>query len=700
MKRKIKRKIGILAVLLVVSLACAAAVWQQAGERTGFLMHSEKPEDRLLEYMDYVSGKEYEKMYEMLASDVTESLGRKEFVERNQGIYEGIQMKNMKVSIIRCDEERHVVTYHTSFDTAAGNVQFETNAVFKEEDGVYRLLWEDSLIVPELGREDKVRVISVPAKRGRILDRNGVVLAGQGTASSVGIVPGKLKDRKKAGKRVAELLGMKQKEIENKLTEKWVREDSFVPLQTRPGLKQKDLAVAVPEKKIQKEKKVQEELLKIPGVMISKTQVREYPLKEAAAHLTGYVQSVTAQDLEEHAGEGYTAASRIGKTGLEGLFEKELKGSDGCRIILADAKGEEKAELAETAVTHGADIRLTIDAVLQSELYEAFKKDKSCSVAVSPYTGEVLALVSTPSFDNNAFILGMSQKEWKALNEDADKPLYNRFRQAWCPGSTLKPIIAAIGLETGAVNPAKDYGSEGLRWQKDKSWGTYYVTTLHTYHPVTLENALIYSDNIFFAKTALRVGAERMEQAFTKLGFHAELPFEIVMHESQFSNTGHIEGEVALADSGYGQGQLLVNPLHLACLYSAFCNEGSVIKPYLVSRGDTQPEYWMPGACSKETAVQVLEGLSKVVNSPAGTGYAAHREGVALAGKTGTAEIKASKGDTSGTELGWFAVLTKEREQENPILIVSMVEDVKHRGGSGYVVRKVNPVLEKWFRHS
>jgi len=388
----------------------------------------------------------------------------------------------------------------------------------------------------------------------------------------------------------------------------------------------------------------------------------------------------------------------IGRNGMEGLFEKELKGWNGCRIYIVDSEGNEKMELARVLVQHGQDVKLTIDADIQTALYKQFKEDKSCSVAMNPYTGEVLALVSTPSYDNNDFILGLSNEQWTSLNEDEDKPLYNRFRQVWCPGSAFKPITAAVGLESGAIDPEEDYGNEGLNWQKDTSWGSYYVTTLKTYEPVILENALIYSDNIYFAKAALRTGAAEMENSLLQLGFQEELPFEIKMTKSQYSNTDNIETEIQLADSGYGQGQMLINPLHMACIYTSFCNNGNVIKPYLVYEQEAKTEYWIPEAFSAETANRVLEGITKAVNDPHGSGYAAHRDDIVLAGKTGTAEIKLSKDDTTGTELGWFAIFTAEREVEQPILIVSMVEDVKGRGGSGYVVEKAGLVLEDWFR--
>ena len=617
--------------------------------------------------------------------------------KRNSAIYEGIEVDNMEIEVTAYDEERKAVTYQTSFDTVAGNISFENEAIFlKGEDG-YKLAWDDSLIFPELGSTDKVKISTTQANRGGILDRNGRVLAGKGVASSVGIVPGKLEDRDEAIQQIAELLEIESEVIEKKLSAKWVKEDSFVSIKTIPKVAEIELMKIEQDEEVLKENERQEKLLEIPGVMISDTEVREYPLGEAAAHLVGYVQSVTAEDLENHAGEGYTANSVMGKSGMEGLFEKELKGQNGSSIYIVDSAGNKKTELASIFVQDGKDIQLTIDADLQRSLYAQFKEDKSCSVAMNPYTGEVLALVSTPSYDNNDFIMGLSNEQWTALNEDENKPMYNRFRQVWCPGSTFKPIIAAIGLESEAIDPMEDYGNEGLSWQKDSSWGSYCVTTLHTYEPVILENALIYSDNIYFAKAALKIGTEEMESSLTELGFNEEIPFDIKMAKSQYSNTENIETEIQLADSGYGQGQVLVNPLHMACIYSAFCNEGNIIKPYLVYQAEATVTFWMPGAFSKETAKQVLEGTKKVVNDSHGTGYAAHRDDVVLAGKTGTAEIKASKDDTSGTELGWFAIYSTEETVERPILIISMVEDVKGRGGSGYVVKKDSAVLENWF---
>ena len=655
------------------------------------------PEEVLISYMNCISEQKYNEMYEMIDVQNSGNISQEDFVQRNSAIYEGIEVRNMKIQITEYKEAERTVYYESSFDTIAGSVSFENEAVFTSDKDGYKLVWHDSLIFPELSADDKVRISTTQAERGQILDRNEKVLAGKGTVSSVGIIPGKLENRDQSIQEIADLLEISKESIEGKLSANWVKDDSFVPIKTVPKVNELNLTSLAPDAEMLQENERQQKLLNISGVMISDEEVRAYPLGEAAAHLTGYVQNVTAEDLENHPGEGYSSNSVIGKSGIESLYETELKGKDGCKIYIVDSEGNEKTTIAETIKEDGKDIRLTIDTDLQKELYEQFENDRGCSVAMNPYTGEVLALVSTPSYDNNDFILGMSEEQWTALNEDENQPLYNRFRQVWCPGSTFKPVVAAIGLKTNTIDPNEDFGNEGLSWQKDSSWGSYEVTTLHEYEPVIMKNALIYSDNIYFAKAALKIGADNLMNSLDEIGFNQEVPFEITMAESQYSNTDRIETEIQLADSGYGQGQILVNPLHLASIYTSFLNEGNIIQPYLQYSDNPAGKIWIKEAFSSETVSQVMEGLTGVVNDPNGTGYAAHRDDILFAGKTGTAELKESQEDTSGTEIGWFAVFTADKNVETPILMLSMVENVKGIGGSGYVVSKDKAVLDQYF---
>ena len=678
MKRK--KIIGTMAAILILLIVGAVAV---VLVRRPF--DAGKPDELLADYFACIEKGAYDKMYGMLDEESKANISKKDFVTRNQKIYEGIEAKNVKISVkdAKKADGGEKVSYLASMDSVAGKIEFENQAMCTRDSyfDEFKLSWDDSLIFPDMKDTDKVSVSTSQAVRGQILDRNGNMLAGPGTAPSVGLVPGKMSENKEADiAQLAGLLGMTEEEINSQLSAAWVTPDSFVPLKTLNSQQSQELT---------------EQLLTIAGVLINDTEVRTYPLGEKAAHLIGYVQSVTAEDLEEHKGEGYTSSSVIGKSGIEGLYEKELKGENGVKISIMTEDGVEKNVVASVDKQDGENIRLTIDSDLQGLVYDQFREDKSCSVAMNPFTGEVLALVSTPAYDDNEFILGMSGERWDQLNNDENKPLYNRFRQVWCPGSSFKPITAGIGLTTGTINPEVDYGSEGLSWQKEESWGDYHVTTLHEYSPVNLENALIYSDNIYFAKAALNIGADNLMKSLKLLGFGQELPFEIKMSQSQYANDGGtIDSEIQLADSGYGQGQILINPLHLATLYTSILNDGNVIRPYLTYSETPKSEVWISQAFSSDAASRVKTALEKVVNTPEGTGYGAHREDIALAGKTGTAEIKADQNDTTGTELGWFGVFTEDAAAQKPVLLMSMVEDVKDRGGSGYVVDKSAAILQ------
>lgn len=680
-KQQKKRIICITSIVLVVMVGVGGVFLYKK-------LTAQTREQAIQEYMGYIEKNEYEKMYELLDEGSKETISEEDFVTRNKNIYEGIEASDIQLDIPEEQDKDQPLSYRVSMNTLAGEITYDTDTFFEKEEGKWHLVWKDSVIFPELGSEDKVRVSSVEAERGSIYDRNDVLLAGKGTVESVGLVPGKMNIQAEEDIKVlAEILGTTEDSIQAKLDASWVQDDSFVPLKnmTQEQLDQPYKAKdgSMPGGSIQ------DKLLEHAGVLISKADSRVYPYGECMSHLLGYVQQIQAEELEERKGQGYNEQSIIGKSGLEKLYEERLREKRGYRIAIVDQQGEEKQALAVKPAEDGEDIKLTIDIRWQQKLYEAYQEDKSCSVVMNPTSGEVLALVSTPSYNAMDFIVGMSQETWDVLNNDENKPMYNRVRETWAPGSSFKPIIGAIGLTTGAMTEDEDFGASGLSWQKDESWGNYKVTTLHTYDQVVLKNALIYSDNIYFAKTALKIGADSLAKQLDKLGFGQDIPFDIGMTSSQYSNSETIESDIQLADSGYGQGQILVNPLHLACMYSAFFNEGNMIAPYLEYEEGKAASYWAEGVFTPEAAETIYEDLKEVVSNPNGTGYAASKvTGSTLAGKTGTAEIKASQEDENGTELGWFAVYNTDVSEEDTMLMLNMVEDVKGRGGSGYVVNK------------
>ena len=539
--------IAVIGIAAVISAVCVAGMLEtkENAWRT--------PEELLVEYMYHIPKKEYEEMYAMLHVEASGSISQEDFIKRNSAIYEGIEVQNMAVRIIAYDEEQMTVTYQTSFDTVAGTISFENEALFLKDEEGYKLVWDDSMIFRNLTSTDKVRVSTTQAERGEILDRNGRVLAGKGTASSVGIVPGKLENREEAIAQIAELLEITPEAIEKKLSAKWVKDDSFVPIKTIPRVEEIELMSISPDEEALKENERHEKLLEIPGVMISDVEVREYPLGEAAAHLVGYVQSVTAEDLEEHAGEGYTANSVIGRSGMEGLFESELKGQNGCRIYIVNSEGKEKEELACILVQHGQDIQLTIDTDLQVSLYEQFKEDKSCSVAMNPYTGEVLALVSTPAYDNNDFIMGLSSEQWTALNEDENKPMYNRFRQVWCPGSTFKPITAAVGLESGAIDPMKYFNIDSETLQSKTVY--YSEDSTYEYKPRGFEEVEYpeypYSEVVDFTENSDGTITLTADVVFPYAGDSKVYAHEVVVRPLEDGGVQYVSNQIIPSEDNY-----------------------------------------------------------------------------------------------------------------------------------------------------
>ena len=693
-KKRLAVKIAaVVMALIVVVLAAVFVLLLRKPSKTS-------PEELLTAYVEKLKAADYEGMYEMISQESQQSITKEEFVERNQKIYEGIEASNFELVQKEAEEGKKdtiTIPYTLSMDTLAGPVKVSWKASFIEEEERYGLMWTHSMIFPDLGPEDKVSIKKEEAQRGSIYDRNGQLLAGLQLASSVGLVPGKMQEDSSADlEKLAELLNTTAESIQKKLDASWVKDDSFVPIKTIEKVDQMALNQGNASEEMVNLQELHDQLLEIDGIMITDTQLRGYPLKQAASHLIGYVQPITAEELEEHAGEGYTSTSVIGKSGLEKLYEEELRGSTGWRISILDDSGQEKEVIAAKPCENGKDIILTIDANLQSLLYEQFGQDKSTAAAINPKTGEVLALLSTPGYNNNLFVRGMSQAEWDAISNDENTPMQNRFKDVWCPGSSMKPLIAAIGLTTGTLDAEEDLGQSGLSWQKDESWGDYFVTTLHQAPDARMKNALIYSDNIYFAKAALKIGEDTLSEQLDNLGFGEELSFDFGLTPSQYSNGEGFESEIQLADSGYGQGQVLVNPLHMASIYSAFYNRGNMIAPYLKQKDSPQTSFWKENVFSPEACEAVEEMMTQIIENPNGTGHNAKLDGITLAGKTGTAELKVSKEDTEGTELGWFNVYTVT--QENPILMVTMVEDVKGRGGSGYVVDKVHQVLREYVR--
>ena len=670
----------IITIIIILVLVVAIA----GGVTAYFFLNQvkEKPEDIWKQYISLITEQKYDEMYNMITNSSKQQISQEEFVTRNKNIYEGIDMANLNVqisNIVEQEDKKTVKIYYTeTMETSAGNIDFDNSvSLVLNDEKHYEIEWSHSLIFPQLSSTDKVRVKTIEAERGEIYDKNGVLLAGKGEISSVGIVPGKLGENRDASiEQIANLLGISVDSINKSLSASWVKDDTFVPIKSVEK-NQTDL---------------KNQLLQIPGIKITTQSSRVYPLGEAAAHLVGYVQTVTAEDLENNKGKGYTSTSVIGKAGLEKQYEERLKGTNGLEIYIEDEEGNRKAEIAKIEVQNGERINLTIDSTIQSKLYEKLKNDAGFFVVMEPNTGALLALVSTPSYNPNKFVLGMTTDEWNEINNNEMKPMYVRYQQRYIPGSTFKPITGAIGLSTNSLSADDTFSYSGLSWKKD-GWGEFDITTLTAYSgPKNLRNALIHSDNIYFAQAALQIGKTNFTSGLDKILFNQDLNLEISTAKSQYSNSEDIENEKVLADSGYGQGELLVNPIHMASIYSAFSNDGNMVKPYLEIKENQETEYLVENAFTAEAANTIKEDLIQVVEDPEGTAHDMKVSGRTIAGKTGTAELKGSK-DAEADVLSWFDCFTAD-SNGNQLLVISMVENGRDLGGSHYLIPKIKTLFQ------
>ena len=635
-----------------------------------FIFNQGKSNEQVItEYFELLKKKDYKQMYQMLDQKTVYTPTQKYFVEKYKEIYNDIGANNIQVKIL--DEKNDIVKYQISIDTVAGIIEYKNKIGIRNE----QIQFNNNLIMKDYKDGCKIKVTTYnPEKRGRILDRNGEVLAEDEKGYSVGLVKGKLNGENDYGQ-IAQYLETDVETIQKKMSASWINDDSFVPIKTVSEITKNGL--------------IYNGILNIKGVKISTVSIRTYPYDKVASHIIGYVQNVNSEDLKKHKNEGYNSTSVIGRSGIEAVYEKQLRGSSSGKIDLVNKNDKVIENLCAIEIDEGPqDITLTIDIDLQQSLYNEYQNDKSASVALNPQTGEVLALVSTPSYSNNDFVLGLSTDKWNALNNDVNQPLMSRYTQTYTPGSSMKPITAAIGLETKTIDPNKDLGAKD-KWQKDSSWGNYYVTTLHAPSPNNLKNAITYSDNVYFARSALNIGKDNLFKYYKNLKIGEKIPFELALNKSQYINKNQKVSDQLIADSGYGQGQILMNPVQLASIYSAFVNNGSIYQPHIV-QGQTKT--WIKNVFSKETTKTIKEDLINAIADKNGTGHAIYHDNVVLAGKTGTAEIKQSQSDTTGTELGWFTVMTTDEKQ--PILMTTVVEDVKNRGGSGYVVEHTKLPLD------
>ncbi|WP_042142612.1 penicillin-binding transpeptidase domain-containing protein [Paucisalibacillus sp. EB02] len=645
------------------------------------------PHERFDDYVKLWSESNFTNMYDMLTLDSKEAYPTDQYIDRYQKVYDDLEIDNVEISYTKLSEEKlelameegtATLPFSVKMDSMAGPITFDYEVTLtqqgEEEEKDWFINWDPGFIFPHIKDGGDIRIATTEPTRGEILDRNRLPLALNGEVWDIGIVPGKLGDNPDANKKkIASLLNISVDSIDKALNADWVQPDMFVPL----------------NKKIPKsDTELLDQLWQVNGIMGQTTLGRIYPLGEAATHLVGYVGKVTDKDLEELDPNLYTANDMIGKTGLERIFEDRLKGKNGVKIYV-QKEGENDVVLAEVEVQNGESIHTTIDSTVQEELYLSFDDISGTAAAIEPKTGETLALASSPSFDPHKMVYGISQPDWEELQNNPDQPLFNRNNATYAPGSVIKPITTAIGLQNGIIDPEEKIEIEGLTWGNGEGWGDYKVTRVASASPVNLLTAMTLSDNIYFAMKGVEMGGNALVTGLEQFGFGEELPINLPISSSSISTTGSLDGEVLVANTSYGQGEIETSALHMATMYTPFLNDGIMLKPVILME-EEKSQVWKENLVTPEQAAIIRDTLRKVVTE--GTASYAKNASFPVAGKTGTAELKLTLDEEDGAENGWFVGYPSE---DQDILIAMMMEKVQDKGASALVVEKVTEVMEK-----
>lgn len=580
-------------------------------------------------------------------------------------------VNNIKIDVGEI-KDKSEIPITISMNTIGGKLKYEDAIIkLKKEDDKYKICWNESLILPDMVQGDKIRVKVSNGNRGEILDRDGNLLAYNGEVNYINIDPKLFK--KEDISDLAKALDISEEYIEKKI------ENNINP----------DYAINIVKVSKYEEDKVQE-ALKIEGVMSQVGASRVYAKGEAFGSLLGYIGDITAEELEKNAGKGYTTSSQVGKNGLEQVYEDTLRATDGVHIYIE--RGGKDITLAKIKSSDGKDIKLAIDSDLQKSVYDQMDNEKGASIAMNSATGEVLAMVSSPSYDSNTMVTYKTKTIAKEWEENKNASFDNRANNLYSPGSTMKLITASIGMENKAIDPNEKMKIEGVNWQKSSSWGNYKVTRVKNVSSVNLYDAVVNSDNIYFADKAIKIGSENLIEGAKKFGLGADIKFEYPMSNSQISNSGAIDSEILLGDTGYGQGEVLTTPLQITMAYSALGNEGKIMTPRLVISENKEEKVYSE-AIQKKYLKELQKDFAGVINDSNGSGYLCKIEGVNLAGKTGTAEIKSTKEDETGNENSWFVAV----DMDNSKLAISMVmENMKDKSTSKYLVPKVKNIMKSY----
>jgi penicillin-binding protein 2 len=543
----------------------------------------------------------------------------------------------------------------------------------------------------ELAENNRIRTLSIAAPRGTLTDRNGHILAENKPAFKIVVTMGPSGSVENISRSLASLLKIDEAEIRQKLGKPRA---AYQPVTIKPKATFEDVAA------------VEARRLEMPEVSVEVVPVRSYPQAQSAAHVVGRVGEVTDRQLKQPAFADYEPGRVVGQSGLEALYNEDLTGTDGLRRVVVNSRGVEVSLSEDQPARAGGAVELTLASDLQAAMEEAFKDRAGSAVALDPFTGEILGLVSSPGFDPNSFSSGIERSVWESLMRDPETPLFNRAVQGqYAPGSLFKVVVAAAGLEEGLITPETTIFCPG--------YGSFYGHVFKCNRPaghgfVSLGRAIGESCNVFFYQLGARLEIQRLAAYARKFGLGAlsgvDLPNEAPglvpdpAWKERVLKAPWYPGETISVS--IGQGQVLATPLQMARLMAVIANGGRLVQPHIVRLVAGRPvAYEQPRSLGfkPSTLAAISRGLFMAVNTGGGSALRAQISDLVVAGKTGSAQVVSSSKLKKDIETiqprAWFAGFAP---LDNPRIALAVLVD--HGGSGGGAAAPVAlAIFEKFF---
>ena len=542
-----------------------------------------------------------------------------------------------------------------------------------------------------LADENRISTRILIPPRGIIYDRNGEMLANNQQNFQVLLVAEQSPNVPETLEKFRKIMPLTDEEID-RVKKDLKKNKSFVPVKIKDKLSWEEVS------------RIQLSAPDLPGIIIDEGLTRYYPYGPMLSHVIGYVSAVSGGDAKDDP-LLEVPGFKIGKTGIEKMFEKKLRGKGGNLQLEVNAYGRVMKEIERTEGIAGDSIELSLDARLQKKAYELFGEESGALLLLDVHTGEILAFVSMPSFDPNMIVQGVNAKEWRELLNNERKPLSNKvITGQYSPGSTFKMLVALAGLESGIIRKdTKTYCSGKT------------VLGNHTFHcwkkeghgPLDVVGAIQHSCDIYFYEVAQKVGIDKIAEMARRfglgskigIGFDGEKEGLIPDRDWKMKRFGEAWQKGESLISGIGQGYVLTTPVQLATMTARIVNGGTEIKPTFIKPSEEELAALNKIKISKNNIETVKEGMYSVVNVLGGTAYMSQFDynGQRMAGKTGTTQVRRismkerQSGILKDSELPWHlrnhALFVGYVPHDNPRYAVAVL--VEHGGGGSTVAAPI-----------